>query len=361
MLCDENEPQKMDSFDSEDTLHVSFVYTYLPENVLHRLMVRHGHELNTNIVWRTGAEFRSKRCGWTALVSIKDECLDVFVKAEQQESHPAVAYLDLMRESIYEINEDFGLVADEYIEYRRGGQKDRFQYPVLIGSLEAEIDKVYSCIFKRALNIREILGTVTLPKDTMTNGVIEQMLYALDAMSERAIYLRNRGEIELTADFQAAIEPVLNEMYGIQIAREYTVGVSNKEIGETDLCFFINRHGKREGLYILENKVIQNFKKQYWQLLGYLNPNYLAGITLSINKEKGWEEAYDYICDKLIELKQAGGEFAPQHIERSTEKMGTRYVKTKHIVPETGFTMPIYHLVLQLSDEARKRVAKKGR
>ncbi len=361
MLCDENEPGKIDSFMSENVLHVSFEYAYLPENVLHRLMVRHGHELNTDVVWRTGAEFRSRRCGWTALVRIKDNCLDVFARADHPETHPVAAYLDMMRDSIYEINEGFGLAAEEYIAYRRDGLEDRFDYQSLIGSLEAGMNKIYSRVFKRPLNIAEILGIITLQEDRITSEVIEQMLSALTSMSERVVHLKDRNEVELTADFQTAIEAVLNDKFGLHIAREYTVGRSNKKLGETDLYFFADGDGKKRGLYILENKIIQNFTKQYRQLMGYLNPDYLAGITLSINKDRGWEEAYDFICDKLVDLQRAGGDFAPQHIERKSGKSGTKYVKTRHIVPETGLTMPVYHLVLQLSDEARIKIARKAR
>ena len=95
--------------------------------------------------------------------------------------------------------------------------------------------------------------------------------------------------------------------------------------------------------------------------MGYLNPYFSAGITLSINKEKGWEEAYDYIVDKLTEMKNTEEEFAPISIERNGGANGTKYVKTEHVVPETGLTMAVYHLVLQLSDEERLRVARKAR
>ena len=36
---------------------------------------------------------------------------------------------------------------------------------------------------------------------------------------------------------------------------------------------------------VLENKYIENFTNQYNQLMGYLNPNFEFGITLSMNRE----------------------------------------------------------------------------
>lgn len=107
--------------------------------------------------------------------------------------------------------------------------------------------------------------------------------------------------------------------------------------------------------------MIEKFKQQYWQLMGYLNPYFVAGITLSINKKKGFEQTFDYICDNLEEMKQEGGEFVPIKIERIMGTDGTRYVKSEHIVPETEMKMPVYHLVLQLTGKERKMVARKAR
>lgn len=362
MLCDENEPKKITSFNSEDAVHISFEYLYLPENVLHRLMVRHGYELNTNIVWRTGAIFERRQCGWTSLVRIRDNHLDIYATTENQKEHPINSYLDMMRESIYEINKVFGLHADEYIAYRKDGREECFDYASLIGSKNTGISQVYSKVFKQAINVDEILGIINRFEDREIEEVIEQMLSALRSMSVRSVDLYDLDEPALTRTFQEAVKAVLNAKFSIQIAREYTLGRAKKTIGEADLYFFSQKEGIEQELYILENKVLENFSKQYEQLMGYLNPNFRAGITLSINKDKDWEEAFDYICEKLDSLKEERGKFAPILIDRKTgNNNGTQYVKSEHIVPETGHTMPVYHLVLQLSDDARQRVAVKAR
>jgi hypothetical protein len=180
-------------------------------------------------------------------------------------------------------------------------------------------------------------------------------------MSGRIVDLYDRDEPALTRTFQEAVEPVLNLKFGIQIAREYTIGRAKKDIGETDLYFFSQNEGIKEDCYILENKVIENFSMQYGQLMKYLNPYFRAGITLSINKHKDWEDAFDYICEKLENLKEKKGDFAPILIDRITKSRMTQYVRSEHIVPETGHTMPVYHLVLQLSDDARSRIAAEAR
>lgn len=84
--------------------------------------------------------------------------------------------------------------------------------------------------------------------------------------------------------------------------------------------------------------------------MGYLNPNFSADLTFSINREKGWEEAYDYVCEKLNEIMKAGGDFTPISIDRCEGISGTSYVKSENTVPENGLKIPGYHLVIQLFD-----------
>lgn len=287
---------------------------------------------------------------------------DIYAKADNQKEHPVNSYLTMIRESVYKINEDFGLTADEYIAYRKDGKEDNFPYETLVGSKEAGQNYIYSRVFGSLLNIDEILGIIRNLKDELEVGVIGQMLSVLADMSERGAHLAGRGEVELTADLQTAIAPVLNAKYDIQIAREYTLGRAKTNIGESDLYFFRCRDGVKEDLYILENKRLEDFGvKQYGQLMGYLNPNFSAGITLSINKKKGWEEAYDVIYKKLDDIRSAWDAYAPISVERISGPKGTQYIRTVHVVPETGLTMPVYHLVLQLFDETRKKAAHKSR
>ena len=364
MLCDENEPKNIGAYESdEEAFHVSFRYAYLPENILHRLMVRRGDELNLGMVWRTGAAFERNSCHWKALVRIKDNNLDIYVKAGNQEIHIANTYLEMIRESVKEINQLYGLTANEFISYRRNGIEDSFNYKMLTGTKEHGGHEVFSIEFDRMIPIDEILGLVRGSKDSMTQDVIEVILSALADMSNRSVDFESKGEEEITRDVEAAIKQILNDRYQIQIAREYTMGRAKKKIGETDLYFYRHEKGKLENLYILENKNMHtfDFKKQYGQLIGYLNPEFTAGITISINKKLEWEAAFDKIESKLQELKDEGEDFVPININRKMTVNRTQYIKSEHIVPETRKPMTIYHLVLQISDQARQETARKAR
>ena len=104
---------------------------------------------------------------------------------------------------------------------------------------------------------------------------------------------------------------------------------------------------------ILENKYIENFTEQYNQLMGYLNPYFKFGITLSLNRKMSLSQGFDEI-EK--ELKTIDGDFAPINIRRIGESE-TLMIVSEHIVPETGNKMKVYHLIFQLNGKERKEVA----
>ena len=238
MLCDENEPEDLEKSISGEALHYSFDYYYLPENVLYRLMIHQWHALNLKKVWKSGASFEQKDFGWTALVRTHGNSLDIYTESQKPVEYPAVRYMDILCDAIRRINNDLGLHAEEYIALRERDHEDRFKRSVLEGSKKAGLPWIYSDVFERIQEIDVLLGKTIKSQDSITEKIIAQMLSALSEMSEQTVYMTDKGEVELTADFQRSIESALNVKYGIQITREYTIGRSKKTIGETDLYFF---------------------------------------------------------------------------------------------------------------------------
>lgn len=361
MLCDYNEPYKMGFSISENTVHLRYRYRFLPENVMYRLMVRHGSELDLRYVWRTGAVFARNQCGWSALVYIHDNDLEVYAKADNQETHPVYSYIEMIRESIERISTDLGLLMDEYIAYRKFGIQDYFDIRTLIGSKKHGMTKIYSSAFNEAISIDEILGIIKKTRTDPTEKVLELLLGILKNMSGRIADLVQKDETKLTSDIMAFIHPILNAKYDIEISRECSLGRSRTNIGETCLYFF-QLYEFKQSMYILEVKDIQSINLSYEQLMGYLNPDFLAGITVSINRVMEWDAAFDFIYNQLEEIKETKAQFAPIFVDRVTDASGsTLYIKTEHIVPETGRIMPVYHMVLQLYNAYRKNVATKAR
>ena len=91
--------------------------------------------------------------------------------------------------------------------------------------------------------------------------------------------------------------------------------------------------------------------------MGYLNPYFEFGITLSMNREMSLKKGFDEIENKLKCIK---GSFQPVKIQRIGET-DTLMIVSEHIVPETGNRMKVFHLIFQLNDKERKEAAASAR
>lgn len=222
--------------------------------------------------------------------------------------------------------------------------------------LDDYVDLMDCDLRERYLEARNVQKKQQIQLSNAEN-VVKELLNLLNSYQKRIVDLRDRDEVTITADIQDAIGNVLNSKYGLHIAREYTMGRSEKKIGETDLYIYKEVDGWVEDCVIIENKYIEKFERQYDQLIGYLNCNFEAGITLSMNRNKSMKEGFDIIERKLREKsKNAEVQCPPISIER-IEKGKIRYIVSEHIVPETKEKMKLYHLIFQLNDDERHKAA----
>ncbi len=188
---------------------------------------------------------------------------------------------------------------------------------------------------------------------SLSENIIMELISSIRRFQKRISHFEKRDEVQITADLQDTIEGVLNSKYGLSVAREFTMGRAIKKLGETDLYIYKEQDGIITDYAVLENKYIENFTDQYNQLMGYLNPNFKFGITLSLNRRMSLKQGFDEIENKL---KAIDGSFAPISIRRIGEK-DTLTIVSEHFVPETGNKMEVYHLIFQLNDKERKEAA----
>ena len=222
-----------------------------------------------------------------------------------------------------------------------------FQYD----NLDDYIDLMDCDLRERYLEMRDSdIGGTKLSKP---DNIIMELLALFKRYQKRIPHFENRGEVQITADIHDAIAGILNSKYGLHISREFTMGRAIKELGETDLYIYAETDGDIKNYAVLENKYIENFTNQYNRLMGYLNQNFKFGITLSLNKNKTLKSGFDKIEN---ELKAMEGDFRPVEIKRIGEEY-TLMIVSEHIVPETGSRMKVYHLIFQLKDKERKKVA----
>lgn len=271
-------------------------------------------------------------------------------------AHPLYSKADKFLEVLQEMpleNQMFGSI------YKQ--QEDNIRFAMEVGKKNQEEKERQHKWQEDMLEVAKNAANATT--ENVEKFIIDELCNVLTHFEQRVVELEKRGEVEISNDIYSVIRRTL-EMNGITSERETTIGRAKKELGETDFYFYRYIDGQREDVAILENKLIKDFAQQYKQLLGYLNPNFTFGITLSINKDCTHEEALQFIVNNLTDelycIETTYGAF--QITETSKRSMPPYYITTKHILPELhNREMKIYHLVLNLFDPSRKDVAIQAR
>ena len=123
-------PSRYDEFDKSKALHLRWEAGYLPNNLVHRLIIRKYPELDPDkdlldkCVWRTGGWFRCPDGSCDALVELADHALDVYVRGVMD----ARVYMDSFRQQTLRILGDLNIKAEEFIYYTVNGKTGRIPY-----------------------------------------------------------------------------------------------------------------------------------------------------------------------------------------------------------------------------------------
>ena len=162
MLCSEISSSVAKEYaDLEDTLEFHMEFDYLPNNVLHRLMVEHWQELDLENVWRTGARFRQKDTGLSAVVKIHDNTLIIYVRSNNAELHGRNTYLSIMEGSVDRIRNELRLPSTKkWLIYKQGGKQHEFDYEELLLMLADGEETVYASSFDRPFRKVQIMDVL---------------------------------------------------------------------------------------------------------------------------------------------------------------------------------------------------------
>ena len=359
MLCDENESEIIDSFVSDEAIHICFKYNYLPENVIYRLMVRHGYELNTDVVWKTGALFERPQCEWSSLIRIIDNSLDIYAKSDNQRIHPVNSYLDMIRASIYRINDEIKLTADEYIAYRKDEKEESFKYKKLIGIKNANHQEVYSEVFDKFIEVDEILGAIKSPEkiiadefDSQIERLLNSLMGALKKLQNNSTYY-NASENECNSYIRDLLETC-----GYKCKDQTLHGISTKGNNEGELDILICDKDRDVDLSIFEALKLKAFgKKDQDYLLIHLkklidnyNPEGLSNLFLvsyvSWDKNHFNTLANDY--SKYV-MRNADAKF---RFTRSQviESYNSNFIRCLKVAYDCdGTIINVYHIIVRVA------------
>jgi len=124
LKMDKNTPTNADAFDRETALHLSWEAVYIPNTVVHKLMIRKYNELNQNCMWRGGALFEDRIGEQAALVEMTETHLDVYVQAKKNKRQ----YMEEFRKHLMKIFLDLNLEPTEMIHFKWEGIERKVLY-----------------------------------------------------------------------------------------------------------------------------------------------------------------------------------------------------------------------------------------
>ena len=78
MKLNKTPPSAIDDFPVNEALHLRWISEYLPNNLIHRLMIRKFAEINMSCLWRTGAWFSKNR--YDLLAQLQNNHLDLYAR-----------------------------------------------------------------------------------------------------------------------------------------------------------------------------------------------------------------------------------------------------------------------------------------
>ncbi len=126
-LCRKEKPDIAYEFDNDRTLKFLLRYSYLPENVLYRFMIKRKEHLDIKNAWYHGALFDEKNgCRYIVSQDYGDGKGEILIRINTTGDTDAQMVLGEIVTAIRGINEQIGLSAEEYIVYSEAGK----DYPV---------------------------------------------------------------------------------------------------------------------------------------------------------------------------------------------------------------------------------------
>lgn len=207
MLCQrESLPVATEYASDNETLEFHMTFEYLPNNVLHRLMVEMRKDLDSSQVWRTGACFIQHTTGYSAVVKSEGNELKIYVRSVNQ-FHKANTYLCIIKDAIDYIIEDMNIEKPvNQVIYKLDGRTQAFDYDELVESLDNGETHRYSRAHKRRLAIQDILNQTGRTAEAERDQLVKDIFAACQQLQSQKIYWNlpseeNRSKEDIRNDY----------------------------------------------------------------------------------------------------------------------------------------------------------------
>lgn len=359
MLCEQNSMVDIQYYRKDaETLEFNMVFDYLPNNLLHRLMVERYSELDMATVWRTGARFQLKELNFCAVVVIDGDTLRFFIRYIDPKQHHTKSmhrlntYLTMLKAHVDRIVDHMGLKPPIcQLIYKLDGKRDEFDYEDVKLNRELGDTTMTSKAHRKKLRIEDILN------QSAPDGLEDEMKL-LDAIQRSCQNIQGEPDYCLNGDGHGLEDKrnrrIRDDLFGwgynIQDQSQWGRSGSGKSIGELD---FLLHNEKRELWTAIEalrvsdgatadwkkhlNKLIGSynfFGARFMYLLTYVDANskmfgrIWKGYQTKIPKYD--PEQYKYSPGSFIDLSDANS-FQYVKVAKCCYICGSEYVTVYHI------------------------------
>ena len=330
MLCQQNSTVNVQYYrqDSE-VLEFTMDFNYLPNNLLHRLMVERHAELDMENVWRTGARFCHRELGYSAVVVIDGNALRFFIR-HNNPMHRPNTYLTMLKSNVDRIVEKMGLKAPACkLVYKLDGKRDEFDYEMLKAMLDAGQSQAFSMTWRRMFSIQDIFN------QSAPDGMADQLLllnairsscgkiqdepvYRLTPTANGRGYVNGSGMEDLRN--RRIRDDLLQKYYRVADQSQRGTGRTGAGMGEVDLLLM---NDQNEPWTIIEALRVSDSSKTDWN--GHLDK------LLAKYNTRGLPALY-----LLTYVDAAPADF--DHIWNGYQTHIQKYDPEKHIYCENSFT-----------------------
>ena len=189
MLCQQNSTVDVQYYRRDaEVLEFNMEFDYLPNNLLHRLMVERHTELDMENVWRTGARFQFWELGYSAVVVIDGETLRFFIR-HTDPMHRPNTYLTMLKTHVDRIVAKMGLKPPTYqLVYKLDGKREEFDFGLLKEMLEAGVNGIYSRIQRKQIPIEDILNQAAPDGLEDEEKLLDQIILACGNIQDEPCY-----------------------------------------------------------------------------------------------------------------------------------------------------------------------------
>lgn len=351
MLCHQNSIVDIQHLQNDpDILEFNMIFDYLPNNLLHRLMVERKMELDMDKVWRTGARFQQPETGLSSVVTVDDNTLHIFIR-HTNNLHRPNTFLAMLKANVDRIWKKMGLQAPQnQIIYKLDGKQDVFDYEELKIMAEEGETTVFSKLRRRRLPIDAIMNQAAPDSLEEENKLLQAVLKACEQI-QREPECRGSKEDNRNRRMRDALQ---NFGYNVHDQPQIGTSESGKDVGEPDLIIY---RDDNVSWSVIESLRICDGTKRAWnshlgKLLVNYNPHgvpFLFLVTYAdcekVRFDKIWKDYQSHIQNHDTgKFSYVNGSF-----ELLTKNQNNHYIQIASSQYRCSeYTPTVYHVFVQI-------------